>query len=106
MPDSDAPIGPASNSLAATLGGSVPKAPKEHQAVEEAEGVAHGAVIPSVLFKRGDLAKDTERELRVTVLKPYIAIGTGGPTNGVPLHEVASAKTGKRWLQWQTNLKK
>jgi len=106
MPDSDRPIAPASNSLAATMGGNIPKAPKEHQAVEKAEGVATGAAAPPVLFKRGDIIRDTEKDLKVTVLKPYIAVGTGGPTNGVPLHEVASAKTGERWLQWQNNLKK
>lgn len=107
MAENDAPIGPASNSLAATMGGSsVPKAPVEHKAVEKAEGVVSERTAPAVLFMRGDLVKDTKKDLRVTVLRPYIAVGTGGIMNGVPLHEVASAKSGERWLQWQTYLKK
>lgn len=107
MPENDRPIGPASNSLAATMGGnSTPKAPKEHQAVEKTEGVVPERTAPPVLFKRGDIVLDAVRNIKVTVLAPYVAIGTGGTQNGVPIHDVANAKTGERWLQWQTQLKK
>lgn len=94
------PIGPASKSLAATLGiGKPPKAPEEHKAVEKTEGVTQERVTPPVIFRRGDLARDLDRDVRVTVLKAYIAVGN----TGEPIHEVAS-KSGERWLQWQTKL--
>lgn len=102
--DNDRPIPPASKSLAATLGGSsTSRVPTEHKAVEKAEGVGAQPHTPSaVIFKRGDIVLDTEKDVRVTILKPYVAISNLGAN----VHEIVNAKTGEKWLQWETNLKK
>lgn len=102
--DKHTPIPPASRSLTATLGGGTTlKAHTEHKAVEKAEGVVKEAAPPAVLLKRGDIVKDLEKDIHVTVLRPYIASGI---LSRISIHEVVNAKTGEKWLQWETNLKK
>lgn len=100
--DNNRPIPAASRSLTATMGGSTTKAPKEHKAVEKAEGVVPHATPSAVIFVRGDIVIDTEKDVKVTVLRPYIAISN----LGAHIHEVVNSRTGDKWLQWESNLTK
>lgn len=51
-------------------------------------------------FKRGDRAYDTEKDLRVTILKPGVAFSP----KGVPYHKVVHRQTGESYIQRGTKL--
>lgn len=52
-------------------------------------------------FERGDVAMDTERGVRVTIIKCAVA----NTKSGTPIHRVVSKKTGDSWKVSEKKLK-
>ena len=112
----DEVIPPASNSLQSMIQRDPSlksvEVPEIHRQMDAAIGanneVAAAAVMhPKVIrlpsqFERGQLVYDTEKMLKVTVVK----LNIGQTNKGTVLHRVGVGRTGESWIQLETRLKK
>lgn len=103
MAENDQPIPPASNSITSMLNkGNVPTV-ESHQNILKSEGVVkpEPTITPKPSFNRGDVVRDTEKCLKVVILKEVAK-----SPKGIPYYKVGDKESGEIYIQRGTKLKR